>query len=206
MSIYITWVYYVSREGAVMINTIGSVERAQTVYINDKNTAEKRDNVQKDETAVILELGNREEGSATYAKPVTAGNSKEISRLWNETAKSYESLREIVVRLIVRQGRNIDNVLSGKEELFVDGEARAEAERLLAEDGELGVKAVSARIVSFARALSGGDKSKLAELRAAIEKGFREAERIFGGELPQICRDTFDEVMRQLDEWEREEA
>ena len=189
-----------------MINTIGSVERAQTVYINDKNTAEKRDNVQKDETAVILELGNREEGSATYAKPVTAGNSKEISRLWNETAKSYESLREIVVRLIVRQGRNIDNVLSGKEELFVDGEARAEAERLLAEDGELGVKAVSARIVSFARALSGGDKSKLAELRAAIEKGFREAERIFGGELPQICRDTFDEVMRQLDEWEREEA
>jgi len=199
-------VYYVSREGAVMINTIGSVERAQTVYINDKNTAEKRDNVQKDETAVILELGNREEGSATYAKPVTAGNSKEISRLWNETAKSYESLREIVVRLIVRQGRNIDNVLSGKEELFVDGEARAEAERLLAEDGELGVKAVSARIVSFARALSGGDKSKLAELRAAIEKGFREAERIFGGELPQICRDTFDEVMRQLDEWEREEA
>lgn len=189
-----------------MINTIGSVERAQTVYTNDKNTAEKRDNVQKDETAVILELGNREEGSATYAKPAAAGNSKEISRLWNETAKSYESLREIVVRLIVRQGRNIDNVLSGKEELFVDGEARAEAERLLAEDGELGVKAVSARIVSFARALSGGDKSKLAELRAAIEKGFREAERIFGGELPQICRDTFDEVMRQLDEWEREEA
>ena len=58
--------------------------------------------------------------------------------------------------------------------------------------------------MDFAKALSGGDKSKLPELRAAIEKGFREAERILGG-LPQISRDTYDEVMRLLDEWANEE-
>jgi hypothetical protein len=59
--------------------------------------------------------------------------------------------------------------------------------------------------VNFAKALSGGDRSKLAELKAGIEKGFREAERVFGGKLPQICYDTYDEIMRQLDEWANED-
>lgn len=188
-----------------MVNQVNSTGRYQSVYSNDKNNEEKQQNIQKNEPGVILELGNSEVKSATYSKPVQARDSKEIARLWKETEKSVESLRAIVVRLVVSQGKKLENVLFGKDKLFVDAEARAEAERLLAEDGELGIKAVSDRIVNFAKALSGGDKSKLAELRAGIEKGFRQAEEAFGGKLPEISRATYDEVMRKLDEWENEE-
>jgi phosphoenolpyruvate-protein kinase (PTS system EI component) len=187
-----------------MINSINSSDRSQAVYTKEKKSIEGNNIIQKDETAAVLELGNRKAGNVTYAKPVSGRNTNEISRLREETEKAFMSLRAIVEKLIARQGKKYQEVFSGKEELVVDETARAEAERLLAEDGELGVKAVSTRIVDFAKALSGGDKSKLPELRAAIEKGFREAERILGG-LPQISRDTYDEVMRLLDEWANEE-
>ena len=186
-----------------MINSINSSDRSQTLFTNEKKSAENNI-IQKDETAAILELGNRKAQNATYSKPASRRNTNEISRLWEEAGKTYESLRAIVEQLIVRQGKKYENVLSGKEQLVVDETARAEAEELLSEDGELGVKAVSTRIVDFAKALSGGDKSKLPELRAAIVKGFREADRMLGG-LPQISRDTYDEVMRLLDEWANEE-
>ncbi len=188
-----------------MINPINSNDRSQPIYANDKKPSERQDNIQKDETAAILELGSSGVKSAVYSKPASGRDTREIDRLWKETQKTVESLRSIVVRLVVSQGKKLENVLSGRDKLFVDGEARAEAQRLLSEDGELGVKAVSTRIVGFAKALSGGDKSKLDELKAGIEKGFREAERAFGGKLPQICSDTYDEIMRQLDEWEQEE-
>lgn len=188
-----------------MVNAVNYSGRSQVIFTKERKTAENRYDINMDKTAAILELGSRKAWSATYGKPVFRSGSKEINRLWDEAGRAYESLRAIVERLVVRQGRKLDDVLSGKELLYVDETARAEVQRLLAEDGELGVKAVSARIVNFARALAGGDKSRLAELKAAIEKGFREAERILGGTLPQISRDTYDEVMRQLDEWAKEE-
>ncbi len=188
-----------------MVNPINSADRSQFVYANDKKLAEKRENIQKEETGAVLELGKSEVKSVTYNKPVSGKNTEEISRLWKETERATESLRSMVERLIVNQGKKLENVLSGKEKLFVDGETRAEAESLLSEDGEMGIKAVSTRIVDFAKALSGGDKSKLAELKAGIEKGFRQAEEAFGGKLPEISYSTYDEVMKQLDEWEKEE-
>lgn len=187
-----------------MVNSINSADRSQVVYTNDKKPAEKQENIQKEETGVILELGKSEVKSATYSKPVSGKNSEEISRLWKETERATESLRSMVVRLVVNQGKKLENVLSGKEKLFVDGETRAQADKLLSEDGEMGVNAVSSRIVDFAKALSGGDKSKLAELKAGIDKGFRQAEEAFGGKLPEISYSTYDEIMKQLDEWEKE--
>ncbi len=71
----------------------------------------------------------------------------------------------------------------------------------ISEDGEFGVKAVSDRIVKFAIAISGDDKTKLDTLKAAIEKGFEQAGKALGGALPDICNQTYDEVMKKLDEW-----
>ena len=82
----------------------------------------------------------------------------------------------------------------------VSPEMRAQAQAAIAEDGFWGVEAVSDRLVDFAVALSGGDKSRFEVLKNAIVKGFEAAERLWGGELPQISRDTFDATMRKLEE------
>ena len=158
-----------------------------------------------EEPAVILEKGETAKENVTYEKPVVRKpDIREVDRLWNETYKATDSLRDIVERLISRQGKKIKDVLNSNASLAVDDEARAEIEKALSEDGVWGVKAVSSRILDFAKAISGGDKSKLAELKAAIDKGFKAAEKALGGELPGICRETYDEIMKQLDAWENE--
>ena len=59
-------------------------------------------------------------------------------------------------------------------------------------------------MVNFAKAISGGDKSKISILRDAIEKGFKEAEEAFGGVLPEISHKTLERTMEKLDDWEKE--
>ena len=59
--------------------------------------------------------------------------------------------------------------------------------------------------VDFAKALSGGDKSKIETLRNAFKEGFESAKEAFGGELPEISQQTYDKVMQGFDDWAKEE-
>ena len=53
--------------------------------------------------------------------------------------------------------------------------------------------------------MSGNDKTKINELKAAIEQGYRAAEKAFGGELPEICKKTIERTMEKLDQWAQSE-
>jgi len=153
------------------------------------------------ESSVIVELGSADVKSATYSKPVSKRlNSEEIKKLWEETDRATATLRKLVEDLILRQGKSVKDVAKGKEKIVVDDKAKAEAGELISENGEWGVKAVSERIVNFAISISGGDKSKLSLLKGAIEEGFKQAEKAFEGELPEISKKTHDEIMKKLDE------
>lgn len=190
-----------------MINGVNSNSQSNQInYTNDKktNTQNNAGRGNNGESGVILDIGNSAPKSAVYEKPSGKSNAAEINRLWEETQKATESLRNLVERLIGRQVKTVEDILSEKATLIVDEAARAEAERAISEDGEWGIKAVSSRIVDFAKAISGGDKAKLDELRSAIEEGFKQVEKAFGGQLPDISKKTYDEVMRRLDEWENE--
>lgn len=86
--------------------------------------------------------------------------------------------------------------------LTVSKEQQLEAQQAISENGEWGIKAVAGRIMDMAVALSGGDSSKIAVLRNAVEKGFQQAGVQWGQELPGICQDTHKEIDRQFDYWE----
>ncbi len=88
------------------------------------------------------------------------------------------------------------------ENITVDPATKAAAQDAISEDGEWGVEAVAQRIFDFAQALSGGDPAKAAELREAVQKGFKAAENAWGGKLPDISGKTYDRVMEMFDEWE----
>lgn len=126
-----------------------------------------------------------------------------ISMLKGETDKNYQSLRDIVKDLLRRQGVELDKLKDGQT-VKVDDQARAEAAKMIAEDGPLGVEKTAERIFQFAKAISGGDTGKLDKLRAAIEAGYKEAEKAFGGTLPEISRQTLERVNSKLDAWEKE--
>jgi phosphoenolpyruvate-protein kinase (PTS system EI component) len=182
---------------------------AQAYKTNDKRNVKENQIINTGkENGVIVDIGKTRNKSATYSNPASrpsAMNIEDVDRLWEEADRATASLRKLVEDLIANQGKKARGVPSEKKTLLIDSKTRAEAEKMISDDGEWGVAAVSSRIVDFAKSLSGGDKSKIAVLRDAIEKGFKAAEEALGGELPDICKKTYDEVMKQLDQWEKEE-
>lgn len=189
-----------------MIDNIkGTDTVSQSYSINERQNAAKSEvSAYKEEPAATLELGKATANSATYSKPkARALDTEEINKLWEQSQESYNTLRKLVEALLYKQGKTLEDVKSGKEALVVDEETRAAAAEAVSENGELGVKAVSERIVTFAKSISGDDRSKAGELREAIRQGFKEAEKVWGGKLPEISQKTYDEVMKQLDEWEK---
>ena len=60
--------------------------------------------------------------------------------------------------------------------------------------------------MDMAKALSGGDPSKIETLRKAVEKGFKAAGVELGGKLPSISQQTYTEVMKRFDDWANESS
>ena len=85
--------------------------------------------------------------------------------------------------------------------IAVDPETVAQAKKDVAEDGYWGVEQTASRIVDFAKALTGGDASKVEEMRKAIEKGYKAATKTWGSDLPEISQKTNSRVNELLDQW-----
>lgn len=125
-----------------------------------------------------------------------------IERLKKESDNVYGQLKQMVEDMLTKQGKAFANLLPG-DSVKIDEATRVGAKDLLGPDGPLGIEAMSDKIVDFAKAISGGDKGKLETLRGAIEKGFKEAERILGT-LPDISQKTHARIMEKLDKWQEE--
>lgn len=156
-------------------------------------TENKKEN--KVEAAAVYEKSQPEPKGHIYDKAT-------IEQLKKDSERAYATLRQIVNDLLRRQGKSLD-ILQNDDVVEVDETARLEAKELIGANGPLGIEATSDRIVNFAKAISGGDRSKLNALRGAIDKGFKEAEKILGG-LPEISQKTYERIMEKLDTWEEE--
>lgn len=186
-----------------MINSVGSSTNSVNTHVTKKSKPAKKTS-DKNKSDVVLEISNNKEKKVTYEKNINHSSSiNQVHQLHSKANQANQALRDLVERLVVRQGGSIRKILDGRENLKLDNEAIADAQQLISKDGDLGVKKVSDRILNFAKALAGEDKSKIPELRNAIIQGFKEAERIMG-QLPDISKRTYDEVMNKLEEWEKE--
>lgn len=175
------------------INNIqGKLPIVSPEKVDDKNKAtnSKSKNL---EAAAIYEKSEGKDKGHVY-------NKETIEELKRDSEKAYGYLRRIVEDMLRRQGMTL-NLIGSDDMAEVDETARLEAQELIGPNGALGVEAVSDRLVNFAKAISGGDKSKLASLRKAIDQGFKAAEKILG-KLPDISQKTYDRVMEKLDAWE----
>lgn len=83
----------------------------------------------------------------------------------------------------------------------VDEAARKQAEEAISENGYYGVNQTSERLFSFASALAGDDVDKMKEMQAAMEKGFNQATKAWGKELPDICSDTIDAANKLFEDY-----
>jgi hypothetical protein len=170
---------------------------AYKTYQPAPKTTETATEKAAEETGVIYEK------SAQAAKYTP--NTAVIDMLKADAAAQEESFRSMVQKAIAGQG----NALATSDEFWrflasgnftVTEAAKEEAQKAISEDGYWGVKQTSERILDFAKALAGDDPEKLENMRAAFEKGYKQAEKTWGGELPDISKQTFDAVMKGFDE------
>ncbi|MDF2540907.1 MAG: hypothetical protein K0S47_625 [Herbinix sp.] len=166
---------------------------------NQNEAAQSQEAVTQNPAAVY-------ERSAEPTKKVHQRDTATMEKLKADAEKRTSQLRDLVEKLLLKQGHTLSNsddiyslLREGKVE--VDEETRAQAQKDIAEDGYWGVKQTSDRIVSFAMALTGNDPSKADEMIDAVKKGFKEATKSWGADLPQISKDTLDASIKKLEEW-----
>ena len=69
----------------------------------------------------------------------------------------------------------------------------------------IGVEQTSQRILDFAVALSGGDENKMKDMAEAFKKGFQQATKAWGKDLPDISQQTYDAVLKKFEDYGKEE-
>lgn len=200
--------------------SVNSISKNTTSSIYDENKTKTSKNVTTTEVTK-----NTTDDAAIYEKSnsTSSVSDKKIQSMIDETLQKTESLKNLIKTLFTKQAsknalsnkdttssvlggfelptENIKAFLSGIE---VDEATRAKAEEEISEDGYYGVKQTSARILDFAKAIAGNDPAKIEEMRAAVQKGFDQAERMWGDKLPEICQKTYDTVMSGFDSWAKE--
>lgn len=156
------------------------------------------------DSGVVYEPSKQEAVNST--KQTYKPNTELINKLKADAEERTAQLRSLVEKLILGQGNTIgtaDDIWSflRKGDFTVDAQTRAQAQADIAEDGYWGVEQTSDRIVDFAKALTGGDPSKIEEMREAFQKGFDQATKTWGGKLPDISQKTYEATMAKFDQW-----
>lgn len=142
--------------------------------------------------------------SGTY-KP----DMQKIQDMKLDLSKNMSSLTDLISKMLNKQAKTSNSAMDNLNSILgevnqaggVEALAQKKAQELISEDGYWGVNKTSERILDFAKALSGGDPEKIDLLRDAFQKGYDEAEKIWGGKLPEISQQTHEKVMQGFDDW-----
>jgi len=140
-------------------------------------------------TAGSKDSGKVDAYEPASSKPVYAVDMKQIQQMKAETE---ERMRQLVQQTLSKQitGGETNKLFELIQNAEYTVEDVEQARKDIAEDGYWGVEQTSDRIVKMATALTGGDPSKLDSMMQAFEKGFKEAEKLMGGSLPEISQKT----------------
>ena len=101
---------------------------------------------------------------------------------------------------------NLSDILAGLDLAGIGYNGKAlgalssdEASELVSENGFFGIANTADRIAGFVLNGAGDDVEKLKAGREGVAKGFEDAKKIWGGELPEISQKTIEKTLEALD-------
>ena len=129
-----------------------------------------------------------------------------IAKLQADADARVAQFKSLVQQLICKQSTTYGQATDiwsflSKGDFTVDAATKEQAQKDIAEDGYWGVEKTSDRIIEFATALTGGDPDKIEDMREAYIEAYKQAEKTWGGELPEISQKTYEATMKKFDEW-----
>lgn len=188
------------------VNGASSVNATYAADSAKKTETTSKEEIQKEETAAaVYEKSSESEKKATYSinKMSAEDRAALVEKLKQENLNQQNQLVSIVSQMLSKQGKasNLSQMFSPENLKNVSAEDIAQAKKDVSEDGYWGVKQTAQRMFDFASALAGDDVEKMKKMQAAMEKGFKKAEKAWGGKLPDICQDTMKAANKMFDDY-----
>ena len=183
-------------------NSVAAQQASTYTAAKTDYTKKKSESSTKTDTGVVYEKSS-DQTSGTVTKKTDYAL---INKLKADAEERTSQLRSLVEKKMTKQGVAIgtaDSMWSflAKGDFTVDEATRAQAQADIADDGYWGVDQTSDRILDFAKALSGNDPEKADLLLDAFKKGFKEATKSWGQDLPDISQRTYDAVVEKFNKW-----
>ncbi|MBQ9606886.1 MAG: hypothetical protein IJV16_06895 [Lachnospiraceae bacterium] len=177
---------------------------------NTEKTVEKNEEADStDKSGVIYEKGMNNDGSLyNINKMSKADRTAIVNQLKADAEERKNQMLNLVQKTLSGQVGSFGKasgddfwrtLASGK--FTVDAATKAQAQRDISEDGYWGVRQTSQRLFDFASALAGDDVDKMKEMQAAMEKGFKQATKTWGRELPEISRNTLNAANKLFEDY-----
>lgn len=130
--------------------------------------------------------------SSNFLSQVSAFNgSTKFSDIFGAQNKSINSLNDIL--------SGVDFKSIGYEGKPITQLSQSEASDLVSENGFFGIANTADRISNFIISAAGDDLQKLEAGKEGMLRGFKEAEKIWGGELPEISQKTIEKATQAVD-------
>lgn len=197
------------KEETMSVNGVTSTQAAAAYSYDSTSAAKEKTSAEEakttttaEDTGVIYEHSTAAKTSST--KKTYTPDTNLVNRLKADAENRASQLRSLVEQMMGKQANTYGNandiwsfLRSGN--FTVDPATKAQAQADIAEDGYWGVNQTSDRIIQFANALTGGDPDKIESMREAFKKGYAQAEKTWGGSLPEISQKTYDAVMEKFD-------
>ncbi len=181
----------------------------KTSVLPEKET--KAESTEKTNTdGVIYEKSEEKIDNSTYKinKMSAEDRNKIADQLRSEAEQRQQQLVNLVQKTLSGQVNSYG--IATEDDIWktlasgnftVDPATKAQAQEDISEDGYWGVKQTSQRLFDFASALAGDDVDKMKEMQAAMEKGFKQATKTWGRELPGICSDTINAANKLFEDY-----
>lgn len=171
--------------------------------------ADKTVETVKEDVGAVYEKG-QEQGKGAYSINKMSKEDRDalVTQLKADAEKRQSQLLDLVQKTITGQvgayskatGDDIWNILSSGK-FTVDSATKAQAQEDISEDGYWGVKQTSQRLFDFASALAGDDVDKMKSMQKAMEKGYQQATKTWGKELPDISQRTMEAANKLFEDY-----
>lgn len=181
-------------------STKGTTAKSSKSEVETKQSA-----AESTASGVVYDKTSEKGNKATYSINKMSAEDRQalVQQLKADQAARQESFLGIVKQMLGQQANvsNLSSLFTPENMKNIDPETIAKAKEDVFEDGYYGIKQTSQRLFDFASALAGDDVEKMKKMQDAMMKGFEQATKAWGKELPQLCKDTIDAANQLFDNY-----
>ena len=193
-------------------NFAGVNSATEPIWTKDDEKDSKKESVVNQQGVLYektaAEKTSKDDDSKAIYKKSAADRAAIVQQMKAAEEQQRSQLMSIVQKTLQGQvgaygkatGDNMWQQLAGGN-VKVDAATRAQAQKDISKDGYYGVKQTSQRLFDFAAALAGDDVDKMKEMQKAMEKGFKQATKTWGRELPAICKETLNAANKLFEDY-----